>query len=187
MEKFRTKYDKRDRVHCDPGHPIKIVYGSELDKEHNIIVQEKGKEDLYAYINSFADSVDINVLLARFTNGDEQALKQRAAAYIDIASLPTNMNDFIAYSRNATSFFDTLPIEVKEKFNNNVLEFISQVGTPEFNEIMSLSANDYQKQTAEESQKRSKKLKDEVNHVPTVVPSVFDEETPETPKTEDIT
>ena len=173
--KFRIKYDNHKRVHCEPGSPIRIVYGSELDKNHNIVVKEKGTDNLYAYINSFADSVDINVLLARFTNGDQQALMQRAASYIDISSLPTNMNDFVQFSRSATSFFDTLPIEVKQKFDNNVLTFISMVGTKEWNEIMDTTAYAEKKAVEKKSAEISKKLKDEVNHVPTVVPSVFDD------------
>lgn len=172
---FKRKWDEHKRYISEPGSGVRITYGSELDQNKNIIVKPKGEENLYAYINSFADSVDINVLLARFTNGDEMALKQRAASYIDISSLPTNLNEFIEYSRNATSFFETLPVTVKEKFNNNVLEFIAGIGTKEWDEIMNTSQAKEMKKTSDEARKKTKKLKDEVEHRPVIVPSVFDD------------
>lgn len=172
---FRSKYDEHKRFYSNKGNRYKVTYGSKLDQNHNIIVEPKGQEDLYAYINSWADSVDIEVLLKRFQAGDQQALMQRAGSYIDIASLPTNLNEFIEYSASATSFFNTLPIEIKEKFGNNVLEFISSVGTDEWNKIMDTSPAQIDQEYSDHRKAVTKKLKDEVNHVPTVVPSVFDD------------
>lgn len=135
---FRTKYERKV-VETNPGDPIQIVKAGEYDKSHQIKVVEKGKKDLYAYINSFADSVNIHVLLARFKNGDTESLMQRAGAYIDISSLPTNINEFIELSRNAENLFNSLPVEVKESFNNNVVEFISTIGDDSWKEKMSKS------------------------------------------------
>ena len=136
--KFRTKYD-RNAVFAEPGSPVRTVYGAKYDNKHNLVVEKKAEENFYAYINSFADSVDINVLVTRFTNGDREALLQRAGAYIDVSSMPTNLNDFISLSQSATALFDTLPVEVKSKFDNNVMEFVSMVGTKEWNDIMDTS------------------------------------------------
>lgn len=136
--KFRNKYERREVI-SQAGDPVKIQYAGEYDKNKNLVVVPKGKINLRSYINSFADSVDIHVLLARFQNGDKEALLQRAGAYIDISALPTNINEFIELSRNAENLFSTLPVEVKEKFNNNVVEFISTVGDPEWIKKMSTS------------------------------------------------
>lgn len=182
--KFPTKYDEHDRFFTNKGNRYRTVYGSKLDRNHNIVVEPKGKEDLYSYINSWADSVDIEVLLKRFQAGDQQALLQRAGSYIDVASLPTNLNDFVEYSMNATSFFNTLPVEIKEQFGNNVLEFISKVGTEEWNKIMDTSPAQIDKEISDNRKAVTKKLKDEVNHVPTVVPSVFDD--PQTDEGKDV-
>lgn len=165
--KFRTKYDRVVRE-TDPGDPIQIVRAGEYDKAHVIKVVEKGKKDLYAYINSFADSVDIHVLLNRFKNGDKESLLQRAGAYIDISSLPTNINEFIELSRNAESLFNSLPVEVKESFNNNVVEFISTIGDPEWNEKMAKSPALLQ-QEASEKAKMSKKAHQEAIKMNNVV------------------
>lgn len=138
MPEFRTKYERKE-IFTNHGDPIQIVKAGEYDKNHQIKVVEKGKKNLYAYINSFADSVNIHVLLARFKNGDKESLLQRAGAYIDISALPTNINEFIELSRNAETLFNSLPVEVKESFNNNVVEFISTIGDDSWKEKMSKS------------------------------------------------
>ena len=154
---FRTKYDKRPRYYTDPGSPIEDVLEAEYNKKKQLEVVKKGEKDLYAYINSFADSVDIHVLLARFANGDKEALLQRAGAYIDISALPTNINDFIALSRNAENLFNGLPVEIKAKFNNNVVEFISKIGDDDWKEIMSTSPDEIRNNIIDSSIETKKK------------------------------
>ena len=145
---FRTQYERK-RIETNPGSPIRIVYGSELDKNKNIKVTEKGKEDFYAYINSFSDSVNIHVLLARFMNGDKESLLQRAGAYIDISSVPTNINDFMDLAQNAKNLFETLPIETKQAFNNNIMEFMSTIGDKEWIEKMNTSQAEIKKKQSD--------------------------------------
>lgn len=145
---FNTQYN-RLRVISNAGDRKRIVKAGVLNNKKQIVVKEKGHEDLYAYINSFADSVNIHVLLARFANGDKEALLQRAGAFIDISALPTNINEFVELYHNGESYFNSLPIEIKEKFNNNMTEFISKIGSSEFNDIMSVSPDEIRKQKIE--------------------------------------
>lgn len=175
---FRTKYTKSDPVYTNAGSHEKIVYGSRLDMNHRLVVEPKGKENLYAYINSFADSVDINVLITRFTNGDKEALLQRAGAYIDVSSMPSNLHEFIALSDQVSSLFNTLPAAVKAKFDNNVLTFTSMFGTDEWNNIMNTSQADINKEASKASLEASKAHKaaiknsvyGELNPIDTPVP-----------------
>lgn len=136
---FRTKYEEHKRVYSDPGSPVVPVYKSEYDENHNLVVKENGVKNLYAEINSHAESCDIHVVLNRFVNGDKEALMQRAGAFIDISQMPDNLNDFVKLASQAESLFNTLPYEVKEKFNNNPVEFISQIGTTSWEEKMTTS------------------------------------------------
>lgn len=156
--KFRTKYDRIIKE-SEPGSGIRIVREGVL-KNNVITVVDKGNEDLYSYINSFADSVNIHVLLNRFKNGDTESLMQRAGAYIDISALPTNINEFMQLARNAENLFNSLPIETKNAFNNNVVEFISTIGDDDWKKKMDMSPYDikYQKDEAfKEATKAHKK------------------------------
>lgn len=137
MMKFRTRYDRIEKI-SHSGSPIAPVRAGEI-KNNQLVVVDKAEKDLYSFINSYADSVNIHVLLNRFKNGDTEALMQRAGAYIDISAMPANINEFMDLARNAENVFNQLPIEVKESFNNNVLEFISTVGDDDWREKMSKS------------------------------------------------
>lgn len=150
---FRTKFEDRKPIYSEAGDPIKIEYGAKYDKKNNLVVEKKGTSNLYAYINSFKDSVDINVLLARFTNGDKEALNQRAANYLDISSVPSNIHEYIDFQRSCENLYNTLPVEIKEKFGNNMLQFMSQVGDPEWNEIMNISQAKIKEDISAESKK----------------------------------
>lgn len=135
--KFRTRYERIEKV-SEVGSAIAPVRAGEI-KNNKLVVVDKAEKDLYSYINSHSDSVNIHVLLNRFKNGDTEALMQRAGAYIDISAMPANINEFMELARNAENLFNELPIEVKESFNNNVLEFISTVGDDSWKEKMSKS------------------------------------------------
>lgn len=147
---FKTQYDKHDHVYCESGDRYRMIKAGVLDSKKNIVVKEKGKEDFYAYINSFADSVNIHVLLARFANGDKDALLQRAGAFIDLSAMPTDINGFVELYHNGQAYFDSLQPEIKEKFNNNMIEFISKIGTKEWSEIMKQSPNDIKQEKLEQ-------------------------------------
>ena len=154
MMEFRTKY-KRVENFSKPGTPIRYLYGTKLDKEKNLIIEKKGQENFYSYINSFADSVDINVLLARFSNGDKEALLQRAGHFLDVSQVPTNINEFMDYQRNMQAYFDTLPIQVKKQYDNNVLKFMSQVNEPNWIDILKNSTDDLNKEMANKAKEVS--------------------------------
>lgn len=131
MTQFRTKYTRIESK-SETGSPIRAIYGSKLDKNNNVIVEKKGEESMYDYIQSFKDSVDINVVLQKFANGDDRALNQREAFFLDIADMPNNVNEFVEFTRNANALFDSLPVDIKESYGNNVYNFMESVATGEY-------------------------------------------------------
>lgn len=152
-------YD-RHRVSTCPGEEIQNVYGTEYNKNKQLTVVKKGQKDTRAYINSFADSVDIHVLLQRFAAGDKEALLQREGAYLDISSLPTNINDFIDLARKAEDTFNALPIETKKEFNNNLVEFMSTIGDDSWLEKMKKSRDEINRSKIDAANEATKAAKD---------------------------
>lgn len=101
------------------GSGIVPSYGSRIDKKGNVEVYETGHQDLYSYIQSFKDSVDINVLIKKFENGDDSALYQVNSQYIDTTDIPTNFAEILNTVNNARSAFENLPSEERSKFDNS--------------------------------------------------------------------
>lgn len=88
MFNFPTLFDKRARVHCDSGNPMKKVFKPIVRDDGVVELVEAGQESLYDFIQSWKDSVDINVILARYANGDVDALSKVQGAYGDFSQFP---------------------------------------------------------------------------------------------------
>lgn len=136
---FKTKYDKHERVFTNPGNPIKDVMGPVLDRYGNRVIKKKDQIDLYSAIQAYRDECDINILMAKFTNGDRTALMKRVGEYLDLSQIPDNFSDLMNLSASAQSVFDSLPVSVKEMFGNNLHNFLANSKTKEFAEVMSKS------------------------------------------------
>lgn len=163
--KFRNKWQSQDsKKYTNPGSPIKIVGEAKMDKHNNLEIVKKGEESLYNYIQSFADSADINVIMTKFLNGDREVLLQRAGAYLDISSLPKSFQELVDIRLAAENVYDTLPVEVKEQFGNNVNNFISTMGSENWIKIMNTSQADIFKEKNREVRARKEKLENEVLH-----------------------
>lgn len=166
--KYRKPEDRVRKTTC-PGSMLKPVLAPRLDKHGNRVVEYTGKdENLYAYIQSWADACDLNLLLDRYTRGDETALMQRAGAYLDISDMPDNISDLFNLTEQAKGLFDSLPIQTKEAFGNNVYNFVSNIGSEEWNQIMSVSPEEmrYDRvRAAKELTDRNMKLVDQI-HMP---------------------
>lgn len=139
---FKTKYDAHERVFTNPGSMIKEHYTPVIDKYGNRVIESDGSIDLYSQIQSWKDECDINILMAKFTNGDKTALMQRVGSYMDISELPDNFNDIMNVTTKAQSLFDSLPTDIKNVFGNNVYNFLANAKTKEFAELMSKSPED---------------------------------------------
>lgn len=130
--KFKTQYDKKERVYCSSGDPIKLLYGLEVDKDGVTQLVEKGKYDLYEFIQSHADSVDIHKILERFQNGDVDALNKYQGYYADITDAPKTFAEALNTVIKAKDLFNSLPLDVREQFDHSPEKFIASLGTQKF-------------------------------------------------------
>jgi hypothetical protein len=119
---------------CDPGSPIKIQYSAKVLPDGKIQLKESGKINLQDFINSFRDTCDINVIIRRLKNGDMSAMEAFKASpfYGDTTQFPKTYSEFLQVYINAQNEFVNLPIDVKQKFNNDVNQFIAEIGKMEW-------------------------------------------------------
>lgn len=137
MMKFKLKHDDHDHVYTEPGSPIKIEYQLRIIDNHEEIV-ETGKSNLYEYIQSHADSVDITKILERCALIDDYSMLNRMpTAFMDVTEMPKTLAEAFAQVQDAKNYFDRMPIYLKEKYNHNYLEFISDIGSDRFNKNVS--------------------------------------------------
>lgn len=132
--KFRTKYTDRVRKYIEPGSGIKTEYTLQV-KDNEMTLVETGKTDLYAYIQSHADSVDIHKILERCALLDDYSMLNRMPSqFMDVSEMPKTLAEAFEMTKNAENMFMRFPTDLKEKYNNNFLEFLADLGTDHFTE-----------------------------------------------------
>ncbi len=132
MFKFPTMFDKSSRVHCNSGSSLKKIYKPVVRDDGVVDLVESGVEDLYESIQSWKDSVDINVILARYANGDVDALSKVQGAYGDFTQFPTTYAEMLNRVIQGKHMFESLPLEIREKYNHDFSQFIAAMDKPDF-------------------------------------------------------
>lgn len=132
MRKFRTQFDERPRYQCCTGSRIKKLYAPRFDENGVMDLVEKGEENLYEYIQSHKDSVDINTLLRRYAQGDPDALSRVQAAYGDFTGLPSTYADLLNAVNDGKQYFESLPVDVRAQFSHSFSEFMASMDGPDF-------------------------------------------------------
>lgn len=125
--KFRNQYDLRDRTFISPsGDRHKILYRSQYNSEGELLLVESGSEDLYSFIQSHAESVDINVILSRFANGDASALSKAQGAFTDVTGMPSSYAEMLNSVIAAQETFERLPRDVRQSFDNSWSKWLAK-------------------------------------------------------------
>lgn len=138
MLKFPTMYDKRGRFHCDSGNALKTVYKPTVRDDGVVDLEVAGQESLYDYIQSWKDSVDINVILARYANGDVDALSKVQGAYGDFTQFPKTYAEILNRVNQGKLLFEDLPLALREKYNFDFGQFMAAMDQADFWEQLKL-------------------------------------------------
>ncbi|AXB22584.1 minor capsid protein [Alces alces faeces associated microvirus MP18 4940] len=142
MVKFKNWFDDRKRVTSNPGSKFVDVMQPVVQSDGSVELEVVGKHNLYDEIQSHARSVDINVILQRYANGDLSALSARVPMYLDLEGMPTNYMEVLNSVIAGEKFFSDLPADVKSKFDNNFYKFVSSIGSDEFKAAFGLKSSD---------------------------------------------
>ncbi len=132
MLKFPTLFDKHDRVFSNPGNPLKKIYKPIVRDDGFVDLVVSGEESLYDSIQSWKDSVDINVILARYANGDVDALSKVQGAFGDFTQFPSTYAEMLNRVIQGKHMFESLPLEIREKYNHDFGQFIAAMDKPDF-------------------------------------------------------
>lgn len=124
---WKSQFDNHGRIHSNHGERDHKLYGAVYDEVGRIQLEEKGTESLYDYIQSFADSVDIHVILKRFTNGETDVLSRVQGFYGDFTGLPADYAQMLNTVQQGEEMFKSLPVEVRAKFGHSFNEFMTSL------------------------------------------------------------
>ena len=130
-----TQFREHVTFNTEIGSRYEDIYHPVIDKETGHIELELDRaqtKDIYAEIQSHKDSVDLHKIIERYRAGDVDALQRVQGMYGDLTIVPRNIFEFKEMEERISAGFDSLPIEIKEKFDFSFLQFAMHAGEPEW-------------------------------------------------------
>lgn len=116
----------------NPGSPRHVLYAPKVSSNGSVVLVESGFEDTDAYIQSFLESTDIHLVMAQLKEGDTSVLNRRPGAYGDFTKAPKTFAEALQLQIDSNRLFDSLPADVKRKFDNSSSQFFAVAGTKEW-------------------------------------------------------
>lgn len=129
---FKTQYDARDRIQSNVGSPIKQLYAGSYNERGQVELREDGTENIYDFIQSFADSTDIHAILRRFDNGEVDVLEKVQGFYGDVTGMPNTYAEALQRIADSEKVFMSLPVDVRAKFGHSFTEFLAASNDADF-------------------------------------------------------
>ncbi len=138
---FKTQYDARDRVQSNPGSPIKQLYAGSYNERGQVVLREDGTENLYDFIQSFAESTDIHAIMRRFENGEVDVLEKVQGFYGDVTDMPKTYAEALQRIADSEKVFMSLPVDVRAKFGHSFSEFLAASNDADFLERLGVQVD----------------------------------------------
>lgn len=130
---FKTQYQSHDRIHCEPGSGDKLIYSPYYTDDGRLELEVSGKENLYEYIQSHAEGVDIHVILSRFAQtGDPEILNRVQGFSLDATEMPKTYAEALNAMIHAETYFNSLPVDTRAKFDHSFQQFLASMDQPGF-------------------------------------------------------
>ncbi len=138
---FKTQYDARDRIQSNPGNPIKQLYAGSYNERGQVELKEDGTENIYDFIQSFAESTDIHAIMRRFENGEVDVLEKVQGFYGDVTDMPKTYAEALQRIADSEKVFMSLPVDVRAKFGHSFSEFLAASNDADFLERLGVQVD----------------------------------------------
>lgn len=119
-----------DSIRSCPGSEYHVLREPKFDGTKLSLV-EVGREEIQPKIEAYAPFTDLVYMLSRLKVNDFSVLNQSNPMYGDFSELPDNPIDAFNLVHNAERRFSELPVEEKQKYNNDYRVWLSQLFTPD--------------------------------------------------------
>ena len=127
---------ERQRFYSNPGDQFEPIFEPQLQDDGTIELVEVGQRDLREYIQSFAEECTLQNILRRFQLGDETVLSKVQGAYMDTTVMPKTFRDVLDAVISGQNLFNQLPLEVRQKYNNDFNQWFVDIGSDSWIDAM---------------------------------------------------
>lgn len=137
--KFKTPFEYGDSsvFKTEIGEFQRPTYTSVLGKNGQIELKEDGVELTYEKIQSYKESVDINLIVKRYAAGDMLALEQAEGVYGDFIQVPSSYMEVLNSIVEARSAYEESGMDISfEEFVDKALNPVSEAVEPIKEEVV---------------------------------------------------
>lgn len=127
MPKWKTQYENNGRRKSPVGSKEKTEFVGQFDRDGLLSLVENGKVNIYEKIQADRKSVDIHSIMRRYAAGETDILNRVQGFYADVSNLPTNYIDTLNAIHRGQALFESMPKEVRAKFDHNFDNFMIAV------------------------------------------------------------
>lgn len=152
MRNKNAKVSDPNTFVSNPGEVFKLEYSPFVKDDGTILLEVSGKIDVKQMINSFKDSTDMSYILKQLAIGNTDVLAQRQGVYADFSEFPKTYAEVLQLRIDAENNFYKLPLEVRQKFNNDFNVYFANAGTEDWFAKMGLSSDPEQGSAPEEKE-----------------------------------
>lgn len=142
--KFAKVSDPNKFETCS-GDRYHITYEPVVNPDGTISLVENGKEDIQAKIDSYREKTDIAYIIKRLEMGDTSVLNQNNPMYGDFTDMPKSYAEVLQLVIDAENSFYKLPLDTRNKFDNDYKQWLAQAGSLEWSERMGFIKEEEQK------------------------------------------
>lgn len=141
--KFNTRYDYPKTEPQDFSSHYEKTYHYVLDSDNNNrkTLVEDGRTDIWTPIQERYESTKIENILNR-AMWDPSVLQAPAWDDGDYTEMPTTLRERQSRINDVKDMFIQLPAEIRSKFNHSVEQFVSEYGTEEFINKLSIKQSE---------------------------------------------
>lgn len=126
--KIRSAYSEHKRVFVPSGDGYNDEYEYKLNAKGQKTLVKNGRRDVLSEIQQYKDEVSIENILAKVAVGDYTDFRPDGI-YQDTTQIPNNLNEARAVMLDLENYWNTLPLDVRSKFDNSLETFIAQAGS----------------------------------------------------------
>lgn len=138
MNGFLTAYGEVRKDGSIPsGQETEAKYEYKINKHGQKKLEIVGEVNVYEQIQTYAEENKLENIMARCIAGDTSVLRPDGI-YGDITNLPTNLIEARQAMQNLENTWNSVPQDIKNKYNNSLDEFIAKSNTEEWQKDMGL-------------------------------------------------
>lgn len=110
----------------------------EVTRDGRTVLEATGKDNLFEFVQASKEETLVYNIISRYQRGDVNALHQRVGQYMDVVGMPTNLAEAHQVLISQRRVFDSLPVEIRKKFDDDFNLYVATVAKSTPTELQTL-------------------------------------------------